>query len=221
MNYKIVEKTSGKAIYVNSSQIADDMHYAEKNNIKHVIISQYDNQYTLNNVDFLEHYLFIENITISTWENIDYSALKYLKNLKVLNINILAVDKGELDFNDFPNLEDLGIAWNSKRKNISSLTNLKVLGLIKYKAKNLNEFSSLLKLEKLILGQSSIESLEGIESLANLKRLSLFKNKKLISLKGLESLTKLTELEIDECKSIVSIDEVNKLKSLKILKIEN
>lgn len=221
MNYKIVETTNGKAIYVKSHQIADDMHYAEKNNIKNVIISQYENQYTLNNVDFLQHYASIENITISTWENIDYSALKYLKNLKVLNINILAVDKGELDFNDFPNIEDLGIAWNNKRKNISSLKNLKILGLIKYKSKNLNEFSSLLNLERLILGQSSIESLAGIESLVNLKRLSLFKNKKLTSLKGLENLTNLVDLEIDECKSLESIEELKQLKNLKTLKIEN
>lgn len=221
MNYKIVETPNGKAIYVKSSQIADDMHYAEKNNIKNIIISQYENQYTLNNVDFLEHYLFIENVTISTWENIDYSALKHLKNLKILNINILAIDKGELDFNDFPNLEDLGVAWNNKRKNISSLKNLKILGLIKYKSKNLNEFSSLLNLEKLILGQSTIESLEGIESLVNLKRLSLFKNKKLTSLKGLENLTSLVDLEIDECKSLESIEEVSQLKNLKAIKIEN
>ena len=221
MNYKIIETTNGKAIYVNSSQIADDMHYSEKNGIKHIIISQYENQYTLKNIGFLQHCLFIENVTISTWENIDYYALKFLKNLKVLNINILAVDKGELDFNDFPNLEDLGIAWNNKRKNISSLKNLKILGLIKYKAKKLNEFSSLLNLEKLILGESSVESLEGIESLINLKRLSLFKNKKLTSLKGLENLTNLENLEIEDCKSLESIEELRLLKNLKTIKIEN
>lgn len=221
MDYKIVETANGKAIYVKSNQIADDMYYAEKNKIKHIIISQYENQYTLNNVDFLQHYPFIENITISTWENIDYSALKYLRNLKILNINILAIDKGALDFNDFPNLEDLGIAWNNKRKNISNLNHLKILGLTKYKSKNLKELSSLLSLEKLILGQSSIENLEGIEGLVNLKRLSLFKNKKLASLKGLENLTNLADLEIDECKSLESVEEVHKLKNLKTLKIVN
>ncbi len=221
MNYKIVETPNGKAIYVKSSQISDDMHFAENNNIKNIIISQYEKQYTLNNVDFFQQYLFIENVTISMWENIDYSALKYLKNLKILNINILDVDNGELDFNDFPNLEDLGITWNNKRKNLSSLKNLKILGLIKYKAKNLNEFTSLLNLERLILGQSSLESLEGIESLINLKRLSLFKNKKLSTVKGLENLPNLINLEIDECKSLESIEEVKQLKNLKTLKIEN
>ena len=55
------------------------------------------------------------------WENIDYSALQYLKNLKVLNINLLIVDKGEIDFNNFPNIEDIGIAWNNKRKNAKIL----------------------------------------------------------------------------------------------------
>lgn len=221
MNYNIVETAYGKAIYVKSNQIADDMHYAEKNNIKSIIISQYENVYTLDNVNFLQHYPFVESITISMWESIDYSALQYLKNLKVLNINLLIVDKGEIDFNNFPNIEDIGIAWNNKRKNIASLQQIRILGITKYNQKDLQQFSSLVTLEKFILWQSSIKNLEGIENLTNLKHLSLFRNKNLTSLKGIEKLKNLTKLEIDGCKSINAINEISSLENLEVLKIDN
>lgn len=218
---QLTEINNTKAILINSDNIADDMKYAIANNIKKIVISSRIGNYKLDNINFVEAYPEIQDLTISTYLNIDYSAIHSLKALKKLSIDVLAVDNQEIDFNNFQSLEDLNFNWRKKTINLEKCTNLKSLIISKYKKKDLEEFSNFSNLETLFVWQSSIESLEGIESLVNLKRLSLFKNKKLTSLKGLENLTSLVDLEIDECKSLHSIEEVNQLKNLKTIKIEN
>ena len=218
---QLTEINDEKAILINSDNIADDMEYAFENKIKKIVISSRIGNYKLDNINFLEAYPEIQDLTISTYLNIDYSAVHFLKELRKLSIDVLAIDNQGLDFSSFQKLEDLNFNWRKKSINLDKCTNLKSLIISKYKSKNLNEFSLLLNLETFFLWQSSIENLDGIESLVNLKLLSLFKNKKLTSLKGLGNLTNLVDLEIDECKSLESIEEVKQLKNLKTLKIEN
>lgn len=218
---QLTEINSTKAILINSDNIADDMKYAIANNIKKIVVSSRIGNYKLDNINFVEAYPEIQDLTISTYLNIDYSAIHFLKELRKLSIDVLAVDNQEIDFNNFQKLEDLNFNWRKKTINLDKCTNLKSLIISKYKKKDLEEFSNFKNIETLFVWQSSLESLEGIESLANLKRLSLFKNKKLTSLKGLENLTNLVDLEIDECKSLESIEEVRQLKNLKAIKIEN
>lgn len=218
---QLTEINSEKAILVNSDNIADDMKYAIVNNIKKIVISSRIGNYKLDNINFVEAYPEIQDLTISTYLNIDYSAIHSLKALRKLSIDVLAVDNQEIDFSNFQNLEDLNFNWRKKTINLEKCTSLKSLIISKYKKKDLTEFSNFRNLNTLFVWQSSIESLDGIESLANLKRLSLFKTKKLTSLKGLENLTGLVDLEIDECKSLESIEEVKQLKNLKAIKIEN
>lgn len=218
---QLTEINNTKAILINSDNIADDMEYAIKNKIKKIVISSRIGNYKLDNANFLEAYPEIQDLTISTYLNIDYSAIHFLKALKKLSVDVLAVDNQEIDFSNFQKLEDLNFNWRKKTNNLDKCTNLKSLIISKYKKKDLTEFLNFRNLDTLFVWQSTIESLEGIESLNNLKRLSLFKNKKLTSLKGLENLTSLVDLEIDECKSLESIEEVSQLKNLKAIKIEN
>ena len=90
---KNIEDTEwGQAIYVSSDTIKDDMLFIIKNNIKGVIISN-DNGYLLDNVDFFKEYNFIEIVIISAYKEVDYAGIQYLKNLKVLALNILSKDK--------------------------------------------------------------------------------------------------------------------------------
>lgn len=218
---KLTEINNEKAILINSDNIADDMEYAIKNKIKKIVISSRIGNYKLDNANFLEAYPEIQDLTISTYLNIDYSAIHFLKGLKKLSIDVLAVDNQEIEFKNFQSLEDLNFNWRKKTINLEKCTNLKSLIISKYKKKDLKEFSNFSNLETLFVWQSSIESLEGIEDLVNLKSLSLFKNKKLTSLKGLENLVNLVDLEISECKSLESIREISKLKNIKAIKIEN
>lgn len=104
-----------KAILINSDNIADDMEYAIKNEIKKIVISSRIGNYKLDNVNFLEAYPEIQDSRISTYLNIDYSAIHFLKALKKLSIDVLAVDNQEIDFNNFQNLEDLNFNWRKKQ----------------------------------------------------------------------------------------------------------
>lgn len=218
---KLTEINNEKAILINSDNIADDMEYAIKNKIKKIVISSRIGNYKLDNINFVEAYPEIQDLTISTYLNVDYSAIHFLKGLTKLSIDVLAGDNQEIDFSSFENLEDLNFNWRKKTINLDKCSNLKSLIISKYKKKELTEFSNFRNLETLFVWQSSIENLDGIENLSNLRRLSLFKNKKLTSLKGLENLKNLVDLEIDECKSLESIEELKQLKNLKTLKIEN
>ena len=79
---QLTDINNEKAILINSDNIADDMEYAIKNNIKKIVISSRIGNYKLDNANFLEAYPEIQDLTISTYLNIDYSAIHFLKGLK-------------------------------------------------------------------------------------------------------------------------------------------
>ena len=103
---KLTEINNEKAILINSDNIADDMEYAIKNKIKKIVISSRIGNYKLDNINFVEAYPEIQDLTISTYLNVDYSAIHFLKGLTKLSIDVLAVDNQEIDFSSFENLED-------------------------------------------------------------------------------------------------------------------
>jgi hypothetical protein len=187
-----------------------------------VLTSRGEFRFEEKNIDFVKNYSDdIISISITTYQNFDYSAIHYLTNLNEIAIEVLATDNQELDFIHFPKLEKLTFDWRKKTKNLDKLYNLKELLISKYKKENLSEFSELSKLETLFVWQSSIENLEGGDNLSSVKRLSLYGDRKLTSLKGIEKFKNLTILEIDGCKSIGSINEISSLENLEILKIDN
>ena len=81
---KLTEINNEKAILINSDNIADDMEYAIKNKIKKIVISSRIGNYKLDNINFVEAYPEIQDLTISTYLNVDYSAIHFLKGLTKL-----------------------------------------------------------------------------------------------------------------------------------------
>lgn len=217
---EITQTIYGKSLYIYSDYLEASMEYAQEKNIRNIIISTYEHRYKLDDIEFVKEYPFIENVTISNWREIDYSALSYLKNLKVLHINFLGRDKQGLDFSLFPNLEEIGLEWNKKRTNLTALKSIRNLYISRYKANDLAEISLLTTLEKMILLQSSVNSLEHIEKLRELEFFHIMDDKKLTSLKGLDQLPKLKNVEISGCKSINSFKELEKLASIESLVVE-
>lgn len=201
----------------------NDMILAKNKQIFNIVLtSRGEFKFEEKNIDFIKNYSnYINSLSITTYQNIDYSAIHHLTNLNEIAIEILAADSQELDFIHFPKLEKLTFDWRKKTKNLDKLYNLKELLISKYKKENLSEFSELSKLETLFVWQSSIENLEGGDNLSSVKRLSLYGDRKLSSLKGIEKFKNLTILEIDGCKSIGSINEICSLENLEILKIDN
>ena len=218
---KNIEDTEwGQAIYVSSDTIKDDMLFIIKNNIKGVIISN-DNGYLLDNVDFFKEYNFIEIVIISAYKEVDYAGIQYLKNLKVLALNILSKDNQIIDFSKFPNLLDCRFTWRTKASSLFDCTSLEYLGITKYKGESLEKFNKLVNLKTLSIGQSSIETLNGLKKLVSLENLDLFNNRKLVDFHGIGDLKSLKKLSIEYCKGLNKINEVGSLHNLEKLIINN
>lgn len=217
---EIVNTELGKSAYISSDNIADEMEAVRRGNILGIILS-FDKGYTLNNVDFLKDYTFIERITISSYQGINYAGLHHLNNLKFLAINVLAKDNQEIDFNMFPKLEDCRFTWRPKASSIFNCTSLKRLDIIKFNKDNLQDLSKLINLKILDLRQSSFKSLVGIESLG-LEKLGLYYLSKLENLQTVDKLSKsLKVLDIESCKNINDIHEISQLHNLEKLGLNN
>ena len=98
---------------------------------------------------------------------------------------------------------------------------LKVLGLTDYKQKNLMELKDLKELETLSLFRGKVETLEGCETLNNLRCLYLSCNRAMQNINPLKSLNEnIKLLRIDHCAKIGDFSAIEKLENLELLHLE-
>ena len=123
-----------------------------------------------------------------------------------------------ISFFSLTKLERLEITWNYKIEGLSELVNLKDLRLWKYKPslKKLNEFNKYIGIEKMMLVQATIDSVDGIQGLNQLTELEIARPKgfKSFFTEDLEDcLINLKELELSFCKELNydSIPQINNL----------
>jgi hypothetical protein len=185
-------------------------------------IKTYDG-YNLNDLRWLQNCPFVEEVHLFCYEdNFELEGLHYLKNLRVLNLNITAKKSSkELDFDYFKTLENCSIDWNPKMKNLFKCSTIQRLYLRKYKARNLEGIKSLSNLKELLMNNSGIESLGGLEGL-DIEKIELSRLKKLTSLKGLEGTkNSLKTLVIESCSKFDSLGVLRELSSLEKLGIND
>ncbi len=172
------------------------------------------------NLSFLAKLPNLKSLVLLAYHLSDISPIHYLHNLRAINISTIG-EKCEVDFLQFPLMEDCGLEWRPKAKSVFECRTLKRLWLNKYDGSDTSAFSSLTNLEKLYIASAPVESLNGLAPLTRLDTLGLYHLKKLRSLHGIEHLQLLTELDIDTCKGITSVAEVAVLKNLKNFTIAN
>lgn len=166
--------------------------------------SNSDTTYTLDLTPLIEKD-FIEAISISDTFKIakyDIEALYTLNNLKKLTCENKKII---FDYSKFNNLEELYIHYHKKSQNFPTLSSLKVLMLYSFSDKDCLVLSEFKKLEELFLTGSSVENLNGLESLVNLKVLKLSYNSKVSDLTPVFRIPKLSLLHIEKCKNIGGI----------------
>lgn len=152
-------------------------------------------------------------LTHLTIDNIE--AVHRLGSLRQLSLETYA--KSPIDFSCFPKLESCSFEWIKSSKSLFDCTKLQNLFVDKLPEKDLRNASKLRRLQVLRLYSASLESLEGIEALVNLRRIELAICRKLTSLHGIEHLSKLKRLEIESCNRIDSLDPISKLTNLRRL----
>lgn len=160
----------------------------------------------------LFHLAINDNIPINDVRNIEQ-----LTNLKSIWLPVIT---DHLDLSYLDNLEEISMKGGSTITNIDKLSKLDVLYIKGSTGKNLMSFSGSDYVKKIILADTNLENLEGIEKFPNLSSLELSYNNKLNDLSSLISM-KLTRLKILKCKKLLSTDILKENKSIKDLYIDN
>ncbi len=164
-------------------------------------------------LSFLQELSGIESLTLIHRTIDDISPIHHLHDLRTLVVHTYC--KTEINFDQFPALEDCTLEWRAKAGSIFSRTTLKKLFINSYAGKDTEKFARLVNLESLSLANAGVRSLEGLASLKRLTFLGLYNLRKLDSLAGIESLDSVVHLEVNGCKNIRSIELIAALKNLK------
>jgi len=218
--FKVYSNLDGtKSIIINSDCIEECMKTYTKNHLHGVAITVHHG-YKLQNIDFLSEYPGIKRLSISDGIK-DINAIHYLKNLESL---IVSGKNRKIDFSNFLFLKELIADWSLKFLNMDKCVQLKNLSLYNYspRSKDCLTISNIRWLEKLIITQSTITTLNGLEKFDQLKEVEFNYCSKLNTLCCLEaSKETLDTLLFDHCKSIKNHDYVMEFRNLKILAFNN
>lgn len=201
---------AGVALCLEPNRIKESIYYLKKEEIKALKLDDRNRKFT--NLDFLKDCDFIESIFISTEDIQDYSGIQCLKNLRFFASVELT---SPIDFSSFQDLGWLSIIYNKNVIGLSKCKNLYQLYIEKYNKNSLSELRDLVKMESLWLDKTTIQYLEGIENMVQLKRMEIDTARKLVSLNGLnETLSELTFFNIYNAMNLRDYNSLGNLKNL-------
>jgi hypothetical protein len=217
--FKMISESEGEILLVESDRLQEYLDYAVKKNLQRISLQGFHG-FNIVQTDFFEKYnLFTFVWIVSYIEEIDISGIRYLSNLKCLRVN----NKNQgINFGYFPNLEYASLDWNKKLVNLDTRKKLGRLELWKLNptSHTLTEFCGLTELKSLALSQSTIHSVDGIESLTNLTE---FEGNYLTKLENADSFAarseSLNSLSLSNCKRLRNYAFLPKLIKLKKLKL--
>lgn len=182
------------------------------NDIQGVLISKYHG-FDLSNIEFLKDLDFIQDLRFINIVPKKNDVLNSLNNLRRL---ICAGEfNTEVNFENFPDLEDCSLYWSSKNLNFSTLKKLKTLWISKMNLKNQVQFT-FEELDTLTIVDSPIVDIQKIVLLENLKNLELIHLKRITNIEGVGNLINLEKIIISNCRKLENYwDEILKLKKIK------
>ena len=127
------------------------------------------------------------------------------------------IPKMKLDLSKLPTLEYICID-DCFIENLSEARELKSVQVNCYCKENLQELSSLKKLDTLDLTRSKIKSLDGCQQMKKLQCLYLYDNRSLSDISELEGVkNSLKALRIENCAKIKDFSVLEKLENLELL----
>ena len=211
-SFLIEEGKCGRRLVVTSSWSDEMKQYILSNPIEELYLN-YARGWKGKDLSFLTTFPGLKAFSIIDWNIDDISSIHALHHLRRLEISTYC--KTEIDFSQFPALEECSLEWRPKAKSIFSCHTLKHLFLNRYSGVDTSKFSELAELESLSLANAPIRNLYGLESLKKLKFLGLYNLRKLEFLCGIEGLIHLETLEVNGCRSITSIKAVENLFNLR------
>lgn len=145
--------------------------------------------------------------------------LQSLRNLRGLRIE---TPGSGLDFSWFPHLEVFVGDWHSDNKNLQQCRELRTLQVWNFKpaSKDFTELARIVRLERLLLVKTNLESLRGIEMLEDLRYCEIAYAPQLRSLEALaEGELQLRELVLSHAKNITDYLPIAGCRWLRTLKL--
>lgn len=176
--YKVTKSEDGFLwLDLTPSLVEDQIRFAKENGISNFscIWHPTDNIEDFPSFDGID----VVSLFIGNFGNIkNIGTINKLGHLRFLKMHFQS-PPSTLDFSNLSRLEELEMTYNNKVEGLSKLVNLRELNLWKYKPfnKDLREFKDYVKIEKLMLIQPVINSLDGIQALNHLEELEVSRPK--------------------------------------------
>lgn len=179
------------------------------------------------NIDFITKCPSLKYFRIIPSDNakndFDYSPLYHMPAVKSLSCATVYGAHYELttsiDYSKINDLESVSIS-GSGHFNYNTIRNLKTLGISGYKESNLTNMFSGDNLDSLMIIQSNIKSLEGLQTAPKIKCLYLYYNSHLNDISALRAIKEsITALRIENCNQIKDFSVLSELKNLEMLEL--
>lgn len=168
-------------------------------------------------LSFLKDFPSLRYLEITGRKPVSLSPLIELSNLRGLMVE----NPGSgLDFKCFPELEVFQGTWHAHNCNLAAARELRRAHLWKHAAKDLAALAHITRLEELHLTQTSIHSLDGLQTLADLRYFDLAYAPKLKSLAAFAACNDgLREVSFQKVPGISSYQPISALRRLRRLKL--
>jgi len=170
----------------------------------------------LESLDFLKEYKFLTTLHIDLADDLDYTVLKELTDLKDLAIG--GVGKQPIDLSQQTNLEKLSIRWRKKIYGIEACKKVHSLSLYGYNEMDLSAFRHMTLMKRLVVNASSIQSLDGIEGMDTLEEMAFGSCKKLVNIQAINGKKALIKLDFESCPVIGDLSSLDNLPALEFLR---
>ena len=158
-------------------------------------------------MDFVEH-LYVRTMLAPAH---DIKAIESMSQLKTLQFQTYC--KSSIDFENLPNLQRCSLLWRKGCESLFGKVNLRSLALVGYRNSRL-PIDRLNRLETLIILDSSIDSIEFVRGMSELRQLRLAALRRLVHTESISAPSNLEFLDIDSCRGFSRIDAIASLSSL-------
>lgn len=172
------------------------------------------------NVDFVAELPRLQELELIDFKIDDIAGINALPNLKRLTVSTYA--RTPIDFSTFADLEECFLEWVPGSDSVFDCGSLRDLYINRFPESDLRCLAPLTKLSRLRLGNGAKAiSVAGVDRLASLRHLGLYRMPKLVEWQPLSQLTQLEGLDIHTCRRIDSLDFLRPLRSLRQLALVN
>lgn len=208
LNFQIKNEPEGVTIICFQNWNSDLTKLAKSNKVTGISFHPILPHHSEVDLDFLAEFVEIQRLSVSIYQKEPVKNFDQIYNLASLrSLNCQTLWNSELDFTRFPNLQNVEYSWH-QGSNLSKCSQIHELCIHNFTGIDLTEFSSLNKIERLLIFSSKMRSLSGLEQMDKLKFLRISSCSKLENTSGLSALRNLEELWIAACRRISNLNAI-------------